>query len=258
MNVLQRRLKATPRDDRETRARYECELVALYHHHPSLREPVLDAFEGFAMSFAVRMKRGEEPLDDLVQVARFGLLKALDRFDPTVGRSFTAYAAPTILGELRRHYRDTGWAVHVPRAQQELAQKVARAAREVEALGLEPTAAALAEHTGLSEEDIVEGRIARTSMRTSSLDKPIDSEDAEAVTVGERRGELDEGYAAVDDRATIAALTRDLPERDRAIIAMRYGAGMPQREIGRRVGISQMQVSRELRRIVAQLHAAAG
>jgi RNA polymerase sigma-B factor len=254
---LARRLRHCAPEDRLGRACLERRLVQLYQDEPACRAEVLAVFRPFAASFAVRLKRGEEPLDDLRQVALVGLVKALERFDPAVGRSFTAFAAPTILGELRRHYRDTGWAAHVPRAKQELAQRLMRAARELERSGSDPTDFALADRLGVPTGEIVEGRLAAGAMRATSSQRPVDADDAGGHTLEDLQGTADPGYAAAEHRVTLGALTRDLSERDRTIVALRFARELPQAEIGQQVGVSQMQVSRILRRVIAQLGVAA-
>jgi RNA polymerase sigma-B factor len=250
------RIKAAANDHAE-RSRCERQLVKLYQQQPACRDEVIEVFRPFAVSFALRLKRGEEPLDDLRQVAMVGLIKALERFNPELGSSFTAYAAPTILGELRRHYRDTGWAAHVPRAKQELAQRLAKAARELEHAGCEPTVSALAEKLGVPTAEVVEGRLAAGALRATSTQRPVDSGEPGANTIEDLHGAPDPGFEAAEQRATISALTRDLNPRDREVVALRFGRELPQAAIGERVGVSQMQVSRILRRALTQLGEAA-
>ena len=253
-HLLTRQLRAVARSpDRAARGACECQLVQLYRDDPAQRAHVIEAFRPFASSFAVRLKRGEEPLDDLRQVAMVGLIKALERFDPDVGRSFTAYAAPTILGELRRHYRDTGWAVHVPRAKQELAQRLAKAARQIEHTGRDATDAGLANTLGIPVTEVAEGRLARGALRASFLEQPAGGAGSANATLADLRGELDPNYQLAEHRATLAELIRRLSLRDREIVTLRFDHQLTQAAIGRRVGISQMQVSRALRRIITDL-----
>jgi RNA polymerase sigma-B factor len=229
------------------RRRHERELVLLYQRDPSTHETVIAAFRPLAISVAKRYHRGEEPLDDLIQVALLGLVKALDRFDPDRGSPFATYALPTMTGEVRRHYRDTGWAVHVNRGAQELAQRLAALER---AEGERLTAEAAAEKLEVSVENVVSARLAQRAMRADSLDRTHRAEDAEPAIMPAAD---DPGYAAAEHRATIARLTDGLPERERTILALRFAADRSQAEIGRAVGVSQMHVSRILRRTLSEL-----
>jgi RNA polymerase sigma-B factor len=244
----------------ETQRAAETALAALYHRHPGDRDAIVRELMPISDGIAHRFYRGGESLDDLQQVAALGLLKALGRFDATRGSSFVAFAIPTIKGELRRHYRDHTWAVHVPRGQQELAQLVVNTARRLQSAGgQEPTAADVARELELSTEAVVEALGASQAMRTLSLDAPSASNDAgdsapapEIVT-----GAPDPGYELVEDRVTVSQLTSDLPERDRLMLALRFGQERSQSQIGAQVGVSQMQVSRCLRRIMTDLSSAA-
>jgi RNA polymerase sigma-B factor len=256
--ALGRKVRAHRSLGRARRAPIERRLVALYQRDPSQQDYVVECFRPFALSFAAKLKRGEEPLEDLEQVAMLGLLKALDRFDPDVGDCFTAYAAPTILGELRRHYRDTGWAVHVPRGKQELAQAVARANREAERSGADTRDAAIAERIGVPAADVAAGRLAHQAQHATSMETPLAPDDAGSRTVGSLQGEVDPGFEQAEVRSLIGSLTERLDERDRHVLALRFARGMSQSAIGREIGVSQMQVSRILRRIVDQLRAEAG
>jgi RNA polymerase sigma-B factor len=229
------------------RRRRERELVLLYQRDASTHETVISAFRPLAVGVAKRYHRGEEPLDDLIQVALLGLVKALERFDPDRGSPFATYALPTMTGEVRRHYRDTGWAVHVNRGAQELAQKLAALERDA---GQRLTAEAAAAQLDASVEDIVSARLAQRAMRTDSLDRTHSAEGPEPVIMPAAD---DPGYAAAEDRATIARLTDGLPDRERTILALRFAGDQSQAEIGRVVGVSQMHVSRILRRTLSRL-----
>ena len=235
------------------RRHWERELVELYRRDPSTHHTVIEAFRPLAQSVARRYARGEEPFDDLHQVAMVGLVKALDRFDLDRGSPFATYALPTMIGEVRRHFRDTGWAVHVTRGAQELSQRVTAYERSQP---VSMTAQQVSRALGITVEDVVEGRIAAKAMRTDSLDRPRDDEPG-----NERRAHApaveDPGYVSAESRATVARLTEGLPERERLILAMRYSGDLSQAEIGRRVGLSQMHVSRILRRTLDELHAQA-
>jgi RNA polymerase sigma-B factor len=231
----------------------ERELVVLYQNDPSTRETVIEAFRPLAHSVAKRYHRGEEPLEDLEQVALLGLVKALERFDPDRGSPFATYAMPTMTGEVRRHYRDTGWAVHVSRGAQEMAQKIAAVERaSTEKLTVEQ----VAKRIGCEVEDVVNGRLAQRAMRADSLDRPRRDEEGDVAEPAIAPAANDPGYAAAEHRATIARLTEGLPEREREILALRFAGDLSQAEIGRQVGISQMHVSRILRRTLAELQEA--
>ncbi len=241
------------RDDHRVslrRRHSERELVLLYQQDPSTRDTVIEAFRPLAQSVARRYHRGEEPLEDLEQVAMLGLLKALKRFDPDRGSPFATYAMPTMTGEVRRHYRDTGWAVHVSRGAQEMAQKIAAIER---ASNERLTAEEVAKRLDVTVEDVVTGRIAQRAMRADSLDRPRNAEDGETAEPAISPAANDAGYAAAEHRATIGRLTAGLPERERQILALRFGGDLSQAEIGKEVGISQMHVSRILRRTLASL-----
>jgi RNA polymerase sigma-B factor len=260
VDIAARRAGRADRGGSESRRRYERELVVLYQRDPGLRDAVLRALLPLARGIARRYWRGDEPIEDLEQVATVGLLKALKAFDPSRGTSFAAYAIPTMNGELRRHYRDTGWAVHVPRGTQELALKLARAEREAAGRNRRaPTAAELADAFDTTPEAVVEARMAANGMRAGSLDRPIRSDQPEGeVLAAIVDGDVDEGFTSAERWATLGALAEELPERDRQVLALRYAGDLSQSEIGRRVGVSQMQVSRILRRAITRLQDAAG
>ena len=221
---------------------------------PERRAATVEAFMPLARSLARRYHRGEEPLEDLEQVAALGLLKAIDGFDPDRGSAFASFAVPTIVGELRRHFRDKGWAVRVPRDLQEAALAVQRKADQMStSIGRPPTAAELAKEMGRDVEDVLEAREALRAMRPASLDRPSSSEDDEDDIMLDRLGGIDPGYERTDEAVTIGRLVRDLPERERTILALRFGGDLTQSEIGQKLGISQMHVSRLLRRTLEDL-----
>jgi RNA polymerase sigma-B factor len=219
------------------------------------REQLFVRFLPLARKLAGRYPNPREPREDLVQVASIGLLGAIDRFDPDRGIRFSAFAVPTILGELRRHFRDTGWSVHVPRGAQELAQKIDRASVQISAdTGRPPRVAQLAEYLEISVEDVLEGMEAGTAHFTSSLDAPAGSEDPEGVeTVGERIGSEDDRYQLVDTRLSLAAGFSRLPYLERRALSLRIDSDMKQTDIAAQLGCSQMQVSRLLRRAAGRL-----
>jgi RNA polymerase sigma-B factor len=235
-----------------------CSGEQLIAHHrctgnPRLREAAIERYMPLARRLAARYHRGQEPFDDLLQVAYVGLVKAVDRFDPAVGARFSSFAIPTITGELRRHFRDTAWNLHVPRGMQEAALDVAKASAELtHRLGRPPTVGELAERTGLDVEEVVEALQARAAQDVSSLDHPRGLDDGE-TTLAELVGEDDERLDLVDHRVTVAPLIRALPQREREILFLRFAQDMTQSEIAQRVGCSQMQVSRLLRRAIGRL-----
>jgi RNA polymerase sigma-B factor len=259
VDIAARRARRSAPGGSAERRRHERELVLLYQRDPASRDRVLKALLPLAHGIAHRYRRGEEPVDDLEQVATVGLLKALAAFDPSRGTSFAAYAIPTMNGELRRHYRDTGWAVHVPRGTQELALKVTKAEQaHASRTGRPPTAKELADQLDTTVEAVVEARVAGNGMRAGSLDRPARADQPEGDTLAAVfGGTREDGYDRAEERATIARLTADLSERDRQVLALRFDGDLSQSEIGRRVGVSQMQVSRILRRVIGQLQDAA-
>jgi len=248
--------RATPsRADRDAADR---EVIEHYRREgtPRARAEVVEAFLPLTRSLARRYRRGEEPLDDLEQVASLGLLKAIDGFDLSRGTAFASFAVPTIVGELRRHFRDKGWTIRVPRELQELTLKVGK---ETDAAGTElgrpPTPAELAERLGVPVERVLEAREASHAMRPVSLDRPALSDgESEGETLVDRFGVVDAGFARAEAGATVQDLLRRLPERERLVVELRFHEDLTQSEIGERIGISQMHVSRLLRRAMAELH----
>jgi RNA polymerase sigma-B factor len=197
---------------------------------------------------ARRFRDRGEPLDDLVQVGTIGLIKAVDRFDPTRGVELSTYATPTIVGEIKRHFRDKGWAVRVPRRLQELRISLARATAELtQTAGRSPTVAELAAHLGISEDDVIEGIEGAQAYSTTSLDAPHGGgDDGEGAQLSDRLGEDDPELEVVEYRESLRPLLAALPSRERRILALRFFHGMTQRQIAAEVGISQMHVSRLL------------
>jgi RNA polymerase sigma-B factor len=217
------------------------------------REALVRQFMPLARGLARRYGRSSEPFEDLVQVASLGLLKALDRYDPERG-AFPSFAVPTILGEMRRYFRDSGWAIHVPRGAQERALKVRDAQeRLANEHGHAPTVNQLAEYLELDVEEVIDALQAVQAYDTLSLDAPRPRADGEVVTYGETLGQDDERYELVELDATLTSVLGHIPARERAILRMRFVEDLTQTEIAQRVGISQMQVSRLLRRSLEQL-----
>jgi RNA polymerase sigma-B factor len=224
---------------------------------PRCRAAAVEAYLPLARKLAKRYDRGPEPLEDLHQVAYLGLVKAVDRFDPAFGVRFGSYAIPTILGELRRHFRDATWSVHMPRPVQESLLAVRAASdRLTDRLGRAPTVGELADAPGLDLEQVTEALQARAAKDPSSLDQPVGGGDDEvSATLGEALGDVEDGFDLVDHRLAIAPALRALPRRDREILFLRFGLDLTQSEIAQRVGCSQMQVSRLLRRALERVSA---
>lgn len=220
------------------------------------REELVRYFMPLTRSLARRYNRSSEPFEDLLQVACVGLLKALDRFDPRRGPAFPSFAVPTILGEMRRYFRDCGWSVHVPRGDQERAQKV-RDAQETltNERGHAPTVSQLAQYLELESEQVIDALQASQAYESLSLDAPRPGGEDETITFGDGLGSEDERYELVELDATIVAAIRHVPPRERAILHMRFVEDLTQTEIATRLKISQMQVSRLLRRSLEQLQA---
>jgi RNA polymerase sigma-B factor len=217
-----------------------------------LRSDLVERLMPLARSLALRFSHSGESVDDLVQVAALGLVKAIDRFDPERGFAFTSFATPTILGELRRHLRDTAWALRVPRELQERALVVARTANEMTGtLGRPPTAAELAETTGMALEDVVEARAAGTARHAVSIFRPLS--DGEDEPLADILGADDPAFAATDDALTSERLLASLPPREREILRLRFQEELTQWQIGERVGCSQMHVSRLIRQSLRRL-----
>jgi len=204
---------------------------------------------------ARRFRNRGEPLEDLVQVGTIGLIKSVDRFDTDRGVEFSTYATPTIIGEIKRHFRDKGWAVRVPRRLQELRMQIGSATAELtQSLGRSPTPRELAERIGCSVEDIVEGMESSNAYATLSLDATDSSEDGTGSML-DLLGVDDEGLAHVEIRESIKPLLAQLPAREKKILLLRFFKNMTQSQIAEEIGVSQMHVSRLLNRTLAQLRA---
>jgi RNA polymerase sigma-B factor len=219
---------------------------------PALKAELTDRFLPLARSLALRYRGASEQLEDLIQVASLGLVKALDGFDETRGTSFVAYAAPTILGELRRHFRDRVWEMRLPRGLQERSMAVAEAAQALaEERGRTPTVDQIADRLGLGPDAVTEALQADEARRTLSLDAPRGRGEPDASPLVETVGGADSAYDAVD--AQLAAAEAPLDDRERTVLRLRFEDGLNQYEIGRRIGVSQMQVSRIMRKALRKL-----
>ena len=222
---------------------------------PASRRALAERYMPLARSLARRYERSSEPIEDLVQVAAVGLVKAIDRFDPGRGVAFVSFAVPTVLGELRRYFRDCCWDVHVPRASQERALKLEQAqAQLIGDLGRAPTVAELAQYLELDQEQVIDGLTARQAYDVASLDAPrVSASGDDAATYHDLLGEIDARYELAEDSTVIGVAMRQLSERERRILALRFGEDLTQSEIAERIGVSQMHVSRLLRRALEQL-----
>jgi RNA polymerase sigma-B factor len=212
-------------------------------------------FLPLARKLARRYYSGGEPLDDLVQVASLGLVKAIERFDETRGVSFSSYAVPTITGELRRYFRDSVWPVHVPRGMQERALAVNGASRELaDDTGRNPTVSMLADRLELDEQGVLDGLKAYEAFDTLSLDAPASADgEAEPRARIETIGATDPGFELTEERLTVGAVVQRLPFKERRVLHMRYVEDCTQSDIAARIGVSQMQVSRILNRTIDRL-----
>lgn len=227
-----------------------------YHDSPSadLCQQLVEAHTGLAYRLAQRFSNRGETADDLVQVALLGLVKAVRGFDPDRGLRFSTYATPTIIGELKRHFRDRGWAVRLPRRVHDLYLDVQRAVDDLtQEIGRSPTLPQVAERVGATEEKVVEAMEAGGLRRSTSLEAQLSPDDPRSLA--NIVGDEDRRYADVESGLTLAVVVRRLPEVEQEIVRLRFTEGLTQQEIARRVGRSQMQVSRLLSRALGRLRA---
>ena len=245
---------------RSFRERYDQRLLERYRDQGDLaaREELIERFIPLARQLASRYSYTEEAHDDLVQVACVGLVKAVDRFEPERGSTFVNYAVPTMLGELKRHCRDKGWAVHVPRALQEQALKVNQAVGVLSTrLGHSPTTTEIARHVGSPTEAVHEAMQVATAYDSLSLDaKPPGEDDEERRSYADTIATDEPGYELVELGQVLSGTVRALPDRERTILHLRFVKDLTQAEIAEQVGVSQMHVSRLLRRSLDKLRAA--
>ncbi|MDQ6606108.1 MAG: SigB/SigF/SigG family RNA polymerase sigma factor [Actinomycetota bacterium] len=219
------------------------------------REQLTEMFLPLARNLARRYIGAQEPIDDLVQVASLGLVKAIDRFDTSRGIAFSSYAVPTILGELRRYFRDTGWAVHVPRGAQERALVAEKTLRKLSTeAGHTPSVRDLAQYLEWEVSDVLDALEAGAAHHATSLDAPSRSNDDEDWSLVDSLGADDERLELVEARVSVEAVARDLPERERHVLRLRFIDDLTQSQIGAEIGVSQMQVSRILRSALTRLH----
>jgi RNA polymerase sigma-B factor len=219
-----------------------------------LKEHLVERFLPLAHSLASRYRGGGEPMEDLMQIASVGLVNAISRFDPERGFSFATFAFPTILGELRRHFRDRGWSVHVERGLKERHAKVEAAIGELSRrLGRSPSVAEISVRVALSEEDVLEALDAGNAHHALSIDAAPEGDDEDRPPIVESLGDAEPGYEAIEYGQAIAPVLAELSGRDRVIVHMRFVEDRTQTEIAGEVGVSQMQVSRILRSILERL-----
>ena len=231
------------------------ELASVSEQDPrreELRSKLVTEHLPVAEHIARRFSHRGESQEDLTQVATLGLINAVDRFDPDRGVDFLSYAVPTIMGEVRRHFRDTGWAVRMPRRLQELHLSVSSAISTLsQELGRAPTPTELAQHLGINRQDVYRGLEAGNAYRSASLDELLT--DTDEIPLGDAIGENDSELAEVENREAIRPLLGELDERERRILVMRFFRSMTQTQIAEQIGISQMHVSRLLSRTLAWL-----
>ncbi|MDP9329062.1 MAG: SigB/SigF/SigG family RNA polymerase sigma factor [Actinomycetota bacterium] len=221
---------------------------------PEARSQLVEHFGSLASYLARRFSGRGEPLEDLIQVAHVGLLNAIDRFDSQRGVRFPTYASATIVGELKRHFRDNGWAVHVPRRRQDMSLRINQVLPELtQKLGRSPRISEVADHLEVGQDDVVEAMKAREAYSASSFDVPV-SEGGLAPT--ETMGEEDPSMGLLEGWASIALAVKELPERERRVLYLRFFAGRTQSEIAAEIGVSQMHVSRILSQTIDRLRTA--
>lgn len=251
--------KVTPQDARALTKVFLDRLTELEegtHDYQYVRNTLIELNLSLVRYAARRFRNRSVEMEDVVQVGTIGLIKAIDRFDLSREVEFTTFAVPYIVGEIKRFFRDTSWAVHVPRRLQELRIDLAKANEELfQRLDRSPTTTELAEHLNLSEEEVLDGLVASNGYSTSSLDAPADPESAttRVTTYADRIGEVDPAMEVVENLHALKPLVEQLGERDRRILQMRFGEEMTQSEIGAELGVSQMHVSRLLTKSLTRL-----
>ncbi len=250
-------LEGGPLGREAERARTDA-LFARWHEQRDVaaRDALIGQFLPLARRLASRYSHSQEPYEDLVQVATVGLIGAVDRFDPSRGPAFASFAIPTILGELKKYFRGSGWSVHVPRGAQELSLRVEHASwRLTSMLGRAPSVEQLAEYLEIEVGDVLAGLEASMAQYSTSLDAPgpTGADQIEPEPLGEAIGREDDRFELVEARSSLAAAVPQLPATQRQALSLRFNAGLSQTEIAERLGCSQMQVSRLLRRAATRM-----
>jgi RNA polymerase sigma-B factor len=218
------------------------------------RDAIIERCLPLADHIARRFEGKGEARDDLLQVARIGLINAVKRFDVEMGSDFASFAVPTIMGELRRHFRDNSWSVKVPRRMKELHLQIGTASAEMsQRLGRAPTASELATELGIDRDEVLDGLMAGSSYKTTSIDGAAGSGSEDRPSLAETLGDVDPGLEKVEYREALRPLLEELPERERTVLVLRFFESMTQSQIAAKVGISQMHVSRLLAKTLAQL-----
>ena len=222
--------------------------------HIAQRDAIIERCLPLADHIARRFEGKGEARDDLLQVARIGLINAVKRFDVEMGSDFASFAVPTIMGELRRHFRDNSWSVKVPRRMKELHLQIGTASAEMsQRLGRAPTATELATELGIDRDEVLDGLMAGSSYKTTSIDGSAGSGSDDRPSLAETLGDVDPGLENVEYREALRPLLEELPERERTVLVLRFFESMTQSQIAAKVGISQMHVSRLLAKTLAQL-----
>ncbi len=247
-----------PRDAREISRIFFERLASLEegtHEHQYVRNTLIELNIALVKYAAGRFRNRSEQMEDIVQVGTIGLIKAIDRFELSREVEFATFAVPYVVGEIKRFFRDTSWAVHVPRRLQELRIDLAKAVDQLsQELDRAPSTAELAAHLGIDEEEVIEGVVAANGYTAGSIDMPMDdSSDHSASPLSDRLGAPDADLEIAENVQALKPLIEELDDRDRLILAMRFGQELTQAEIGRELGVSQMHVSRLLTRITTRL-----
>nr|WP_245703576.1 RNA polymerase sigma factor SigF [Streptomyces lushanensis] len=249
--------EVAPKDAREISRLFFARLTELEegtHEYQYVRNTLIELNLALVRYAATRFRNRSDQMEDIVQVGTIGLIKAIDRFELSREVEFATFAVPYIVGEIKRFFRDTSWAVHVPRRLQELRIDLAKATDELsQRLDHAPTTAELAEYLDLDEEEVIEGIVAGNGYTAGSIDMPTDDTSGASVPLSDRLGALDSGLETAENVQALKPLLEELDERERRILRMRFGDEMTQSEIGAELGVSQMHVSRLLSRITGRL-----
>jgi RNA polymerase sigma-B factor len=261
--ILEERQVSSPvRKERRGAGRLRADRALLERYlerrDPVDRDMLVERFLPLARALARRYQHTGEPVDDLFQVACLGLVKAIDRFDLSRDVAFSSYAVPTIVGEIRRYLRDRTWSVRVPRGLQELSLRVDKTVIELSGdLHRQPTVAEIARAVAATEEQVLEALQASVAYRATSLETPRAGEDGARDTLGDTVASTEQGFGLAEDRATLARLLRAITPREREVLRLHFEEDLTQRQIGQRIGVSQMQTSRIIRHSIARLRTAA-